>query len=56
MAWHFIEYCDLSTRGASLNVSLRELRNPIFNEIRHAIYVLLYTTKIKKYKYIRKII
>ena len=45
MAWHFIEYCDLSTRGASLNVSLRELRNPIFNEIRHAIYVLLYTTK-----------
>ena len=36
---------DIQLRFASLNILLRELMNPIFNEIKHAIYVLLYTTK-----------
>ena len=39
---------DIQRRKEELNILLRkELINPIFNEIRHAIYVLLYTTKKK---------
>ena len=49
IAWHFIEYCELEVgdiqQSGELNISLWELINPILNEIRHAIYVLLYTTK-----------
>ena len=36
---------NIQRRKVELNILLRELINPIFNGIRHEIYVLLYTTK-----------